>query len=83
MDSPFLQAKLAAIAEGDYAPSFSVRNADKDTRLIAEAAARAGVEADLTAAAGRRFQRAEAQGYGDFDMAASYFASFSPSSAIG
>jgi 3-hydroxyisobutyrate dehydrogenase len=76
LDSPYLQAKLAAITEGDYAPSFTVRNADKDTRLIAEAAARAGVEADLTLAAGVRFRRAEQQGYGDLDMAASYFASF-------
>ncbi|MFD1935660.1 MULTISPECIES: NAD(P)-dependent oxidoreductase [Nonomuraea] len=76
MDSPYLQAKMKAIVGGDYTPSFTVRNAEKDTRLIAEAAARAGVSVDLAEAAGERFRRAESQGHGDDDMAAGYFASF-------
>ncbi|MGW5685186.1 NAD(P)-dependent oxidoreductase [Nonomuraea sp. NPDC003754] len=76
MDNPYLQAKVKAILAGDYTPSFTVRNAEKDTRLIAEAAAGAGVAVDLAEAAGERFRRAEAQGHGDDDMAASYFASF-------
>ncbi|MEU7895081.1 NAD(P)-dependent oxidoreductase [Nonomuraea sp. NPDC049152] len=76
MDNPYLQAKMKAIVGGDYTPSFTVRNAEKDTRLIAEAATRAGVSVDMTEAAGERFRRAEAQGHGDDDMAASYFAGF-------
>lgn len=76
MDSPYLQAKLKAVVEGDYTPSFTVRNAEKDTRLIAEAAAGAGIAVDLTVAAGERFQRAESQGHSDDDMVAGYFASF-------
>ncbi|MEU8136353.1 NAD(P)-dependent oxidoreductase [Streptodolium elevatio] len=76
MDSPYLQAKMAAIRGNDYTPSFTVRNAEKDTRLIADAAARAGISVDLTQAAGARFRRAEARGHGDDDMAASYFAGF-------
>ncbi|MFI0454092.1 NAD(P)-dependent oxidoreductase [Actinomadura sp. 6N118] len=76
MDNPYLQAKLKAILTDDFTPSFAVRNAEKDTRLVAEAAARAGVRLDMTEAAGERFRRALALGHGDEDMAASYFASF-------
>ncbi|MFB9472838.1 NAD(P)-dependent oxidoreductase [Nonomuraea salmonea] len=75
MDSPYFQAKSKAILEGDFAPSFSVRNAEKDTRLIVEAGESAGVRLDVVAASGERFRRAEAQGHGDEDMAATYFAS--------
>ncbi|GAA3447573.1 NAD(P)-dependent oxidoreductase [Planomonospora venezuelensis] len=74
MDSPYLQAKMKAVLGGDYSPSFTVRNAEKDTRLIAEAAAAAGVAVDLAEAAGARLRRAEARGHGDDDMAARYFA---------
>ncbi|MET8867162.1 hypothetical protein ABZW11_29820 [Nonomuraea sp. NPDC004580] len=35
-------AKSKAILEGDFTPSFSVRNAEKDTRLIVEAGESAG-----------------------------------------
>lgn len=76
MDSPYLQAKMKAIIAGDFTPSFTVRNAEKDTRLISEAGAGAGVRVDLVAAAGERFRRAERAGHGEEDMAATYFASF-------
>ncbi|WP_346110631.1 NAD(P)-dependent oxidoreductase [Nonomuraea maheshkhaliensis] len=78
MDSPYFQAKSKAILEGDFAPSFSVRNAEKDTRLITRAGETAGVRLDLVAAAAERFRRAEAAGHGDEDMAATYFAAFDP-----
>ncbi|WP_182909237.1 NAD(P)-dependent oxidoreductase [Microbispora sp. H13382] len=81
MDSPYLQAKMKAVISGDYSPSFTVRNAEKDTRLIAEAAATAGIAVDLAEAAGERFRRAEAQGHGDDDMVAGYFAGFAASPA--
>ncbi|MFG1699312.1 NAD(P)-dependent oxidoreductase [Nonomuraea sp. NPDC049309] len=76
LDSVYFQAKSKAILAGDFAPAFSVRNAEKDTRLIIEAGEAAGVRVDVVAAAGERFRRAEAQGHGDEDMAATYFASF-------
>ncbi|SPL91092.1 3-hydroxyisobutyrate dehydrogenase [[Actinomadura] parvosata subsp. kistnae] len=76
MDSAYFQAKAKAILEGDFTPSFTVRNAEKDTRLIHEAGAAVGVRLDVVAAAGERFRRAEAQGHGEEDMAATYFASF-------
>ncbi|RVX43011.1 3-hydroxyisobutyrate dehydrogenase [Nonomuraea polychroma] len=76
LDNAYFQAKSKAIMEGDFTPSFTVSNAEKDTRLIVEAGESAGVRLDVVAAAGERFRRAEAQGHGDEDMAATYFASF-------
>ncbi|MFE4646747.1 NAD-binding protein, partial [Streptomyces sp. NPDC056730] len=68
--------KSAVIMDGDYTPSFSVATAGKDARLIVEAGESAGVRLDVAAASAERFRRAEAQGHGDDDMAATYFASF-------
>lgn len=76
MDSPYLQAKLKAILGEDFEASFAVRNAEKDTRLIHEAAESGNVRVDMNDAAGERFRRALAQGHGDEDMAATYYASF-------
>ncbi|GLZ15689.1 dehydrogenase [Actinomadura sp. NBRC 104425] len=75
LDSPYLQAKMKSILAGDFAPSFTVANAEKDTRLISEAAAAAGVRVDMNEAAGERFRRAKAKGHADDDMAGAYFAS--------
>lgn len=77
MDSPYLQAKLGSVLADDYTPSFTVRNAEKDTRLITEAAASANVRLDMAEAAGARFRRAIEQGHGELDMSATYRASFS------
>ncbi|MFD9906986.1 NAD(P)-dependent oxidoreductase [Streptomyces sp. NPDC059063] len=74
LDSPFFQAKAAAMLSGDYAASFSVDNAAKDARLVVDAAGAAGVAVDVTAAGLRRFRRAADAGHGDKDMAASYLA---------
>ncbi|MFD0687425.1 NAD(P)-dependent oxidoreductase [Actinomadura fibrosa] len=76
LDSGYLQVKMKAILSEDFEPSFALRNAEKDTRLIHEAAESAKVRLDLNDAANERFRRALAQGHGDEDMAATYFASF-------
>lgn len=76
MDNAYFQSKAKLIMSGDFTPTFTVRNAEKDTRLIAEAGAAHEVRMDLVEAARARFQRAERAGHGDEDMAASYFASF-------
>ncbi|MFE5541557.1 NAD(P)-dependent oxidoreductase [Streptomyces sp. NPDC002181] len=76
MDNPYLQAKMKAVLERDFAPSFTVYGAEKDTGLIAEAADRAGVAVDLARATGARMQRAAAGGHADEDMAAAYYAGF-------
>ncbi|MEV0401420.1 NAD(P)-dependent oxidoreductase [Actinoallomurus sp. NPDC050550] len=77
MNSAMLQQKAAAIVDGDFAPTFTVTNAEKDTRLIGEAARSAGVRMDVIEAARERFRRAALAGHGEEDMAAGYFASFS------
>lgn len=74
MDNPYLQAKMKAVLERDFAPSFTVHSAQKDTALIAEAAGRAGVAVDLARATAARLDRAAARGHGAQDMAAAYFA---------
>ncbi|MCW2568583.1 MAG: mmsB, partial [Mycobacterium sp.] len=55
-----------------FDPSFPLRGAEKDARLILEAAADAGVDMGLTAAAQRHFAAALEQGHGDDDMASVY-----------
>lgn len=76
LDNPYLQLKGAAILDDDYAPSFSITNAEKDARLVVEAAEQSGVRVDVAVAGWRRFQRAADNGHGDKDMAATYHASF-------
>ncbi|RDG38985.1 NAD(P)-dependent oxidoreductase [Streptomyces corynorhini] len=76
LDCGYLHAKSAAILNEDYTPSFSVTTAAKDARLIVAAGAAQGVRLDLASAAAERFRRAEEQGHGEEDMAATYFASF-------
>ncbi|MFE9750085.1 NAD(P)-dependent oxidoreductase [Saccharothrix saharensis] len=76
MDNGYFQLKSAAVLNEDFTPSFTVDNAEKDARLVLDAAERAGVRMDSTAAGHARFARASAQGHGGQDMAAGYFASF-------
>lgn len=77
LDMGYLHAKSALILGGGLAPaSFAVTTAEKDARLIVQAGAAHGVRLDVAAASAERFARAAAQGHGDEDMAAAYFASF-------
>jgi 3-hydroxyisobutyrate dehydrogenase len=76
LDSDYFQAKSRAMLEGDFTPSFTVRNAEKDTELITSAGESAGVRLDVVAAARERFRRAIDTGHGDEDMAATWYASF-------
>ncbi|MGW2400590.1 NAD(P)-dependent oxidoreductase [Kitasatospora sp. NPDC001664] len=79
LDMGYLHAKSALIlGEGLSPASFAVTTAAKDARLIAETGARHGVRLDVAAASAERFERAAAQGHGDEDMAAAYYASFAP-----
>ncbi|MFE9767580.1 NAD(P)-dependent oxidoreductase [Streptomyces sp. NPDC005808] len=77
LDMGYLRAKAGLILEDRLTPAaFAVSTAAKDARLIVEAAERNGVRLDIAAAGAERLARAEAQGHGDEDMAAAYFASF-------
>ena len=80
LDMGYLRAKAGLILNDGLTPaSFAVATAEKDARLIVEAGERYGVRLDVAAAGAERFRRAAAQGHGDEDMAASYFASFGES----
>ncbi|MFC4050106.1 NAD(P)-dependent oxidoreductase [Actinomadura syzygii] len=76
LDSVYLQMKMKAMLAEDFSPSFAVDNAEKNTRLIHDAAEGAGIRVDVNDAAGERFRRVIGQGHGDEDMAATYRASF-------
>ncbi|MCX4450887.1 NAD(P)-dependent oxidoreductase [Streptomyces sp. NBC_01789] len=78
LDAGYLRTKSAAVLDGDLTPSFALSTALKDTRLILDAAGRAGVRLDLTAASAARFERAEADGHGEEDMIATYYAGRAP-----
>ena len=68
-DSPYAQMKGRAMIEGQFAPSFSLRLAHKDLRLIIEAGLEAGASLPVLAAIEEKFDRAERQGRGDQDLA--------------
>ncbi|NEA98351.1 NAD(P)-dependent oxidoreductase [Streptomyces sp. SID13726] len=77
LDMGYLRAKSGMVLEDRLSPAqFAVSTAAKDARLIVEAGERGGVRLDVAAASAERFERAAAQGHGDEDMAAAYFASF-------
>ncbi|MGW1275256.1 NAD(P)-dependent oxidoreductase, partial [Streptomyces sp. NPDC002491] len=77
LDMGYLKAKAALILDERLTPAqFAVATAAKDARLIVEAGRGNGVRLDVAAASAERLERAAAQGHGDEDMAAAYFASF-------
>ncbi|WP_261717537.1 NAD(P)-dependent oxidoreductase [Streptomyces sp. FZ201] len=77
LDMGYLRAKAGLVLEERLSPpQFAVSTAAKDARLIVEAGERGGVRLDVAAAGAARLERAAAQGHGEEDMAAAYFASF-------
>lgn len=77
LDQRYLHAKIDAIRNDKLSPaSFAVDTAEKDSRLIVEAARARGVRLDVAEAASERLRRANEKGYSDKDMAATYYASF-------
>nr|WP_137990828.1 NAD(P)-dependent oxidoreductase [Streptomyces vilmorinianum] len=82
LDMGYLRLKAGLVLDGRTSPaSFAVATAAKDARLIVEAARQHGIRLDVAAAGAERLARAAAQGHGDEDMAAAYFASFEESSS--
>jgi 3-hydroxyisobutyrate dehydrogenase len=77
LDMGYLRAKSGLVLDDRLSPpQFAVTTAAKDARLIVEAGERNGVRLDVAAASAERLERAAAQGHGDEDMVAAYFASF-------
>ncbi|MFL6160660.1 MAG: NAD(P)-dependent oxidoreductase [Jatrophihabitantaceae bacterium] len=74
VDSPYVQLKGAGMLAADWAPSFGLRNADKDAELILRAARRAGVRMAITEAVHDYFGRALDAGHGERDLSAIFLA---------
>lgn len=73
VDCGYAHAKGELMIEESFEPpAFPLRLADKDARLVLEAAAGAGLELPLAEAVRRQFARAVDAGHGDEDMAAVY-----------
>jgi 3-hydroxyisobutyrate dehydrogenase len=66
LDSPYAQLKGRAMIDRSFPPSFPLRHAHKDLRLILEAAG----PLPVLAAVEQTFARAEESGHGEEDMAA-------------
>jgi 3-hydroxyisobutyrate dehydrogenase len=77
VDAPYMHIKGQAIIAGQFAPSFAVDGAVKDTGLIAAAMRESGTDATLMEAVGSQYRKASDAGYGSEDMAA-VFRAFRP-----
>ncbi|MGH9076723.1 MAG: NAD(P)-dependent oxidoreductase [Acidimicrobiales bacterium] len=69
-DSPYAQVKGAAMARGDYTPSFGVDGLVKDIDLMVAAAAGTGCSTYLLEAVRALYARASEGGHGSDDIAA-------------
>lgn len=67
---PIVGAKRANIESGDFAPSFKLRHAEKDLRLVTEAAAARGRELKQAHANRAWFDEAAERGAADLDFSA-------------
>src|SRR5216683_4986333 len=67
---PVVRGKRANIESGHYPPAFKLRHADKDLRLVVEAAAVVGRDLRLSAAAKAWLDAAVEGGAGDLDYSA-------------
>ena len=74
VDAPYLHVKGEAILAGQFAPSFAVGGAVKDTGLIAAAMRETGTDATLMDAVGAQYRKAAESGHGEEDMAAIFYA---------
>ena len=74
LDLPYLQMKGKAIIERNFEPSFKLKLATKDARLIEEATRRRELDLPLISLIHERF-RSGAEEHGEEDMIATYLTS--------
>jgi 3-hydroxyisobutyrate dehydrogenase len=74
LDLPYLQSKGQAMIRREFEPAFKLALAAKDARLVAEAAAAAGLDLPLPQTIAERLGGAVAE-HGDEDMSATYWSS--------
>jgi 3-hydroxyisobutyrate dehydrogenase len=72
LDLPYFRMKAKLMLEDDFAPSFPVRLAAKDARLILEAAERNGADLPLARAVRERLVESAEAGLAEKDLAATY-----------
>jgi 3-hydroxyisobutyrate dehydrogenase len=76
LDLPYARLKGPAMIKHSFDdPAFKLALARKDAELILEAASRYGLELPIMESVTDRMRRAEADGHGDEDMAATYWVS--------
>ncbi len=75
LDTGYAQLKGKAMIERSFPPAFPLRHAEKDLRLIEEAAGRHELDVPLVAAIAERFAQGVAAGNGDLDMSATFLTS--------
>lgn len=80
VDAPYLHVKGQTIITRQFAPSFAVDGAVKDTGLIADAMRESGTDPTLIEAVRGQYRKASDAGYGEQDMAA-VFRAFRPQDA--
>lgn len=74
LDLPYLRMKAKAIAERDFAPSFSLRLAAKDAALVQESASRRDLDLPVLGAIMRRLNDGVAE-HGEEDVSATFLTS--------
>ncbi len=75
LDLPYARMKGREMIEKQFDnPAFRLALSRKDADLVMDAAQSEGLELPVLAAVGERLRRAEADGHGDEDMAATYWA---------
>jgi 3-hydroxyisobutyrate dehydrogenase len=74
LDSPYARMKAKAMIEGDFAPTFALKLASKDAKLVRDSARERGLELPVLEAIGERMQQAVAE-HGDEDLSATYLSS--------
>jgi 3-hydroxyisobutyrate dehydrogenase len=76
LDLPYARLKGAAMMKHSFEdPAFKLALSRKDAELVLEAASRHGLELPILDAVADRLRRAEADGHGNEDMAATYWVS--------
>lgn len=79
LNMPYAHVKGRAMVEEVFEPAFALRLAEKDLRLILEAAAERDLRMPVTETSARQYQRAGELGHSEDDLAAVYYAVREPS----
>jgi 3-hydroxyisobutyrate dehydrogenase len=74
LDLPYLRVKGIAMIKRDFEPTFALRLASKDARLVQESAERRALDLPVLRAISERMQQAVAE-HGDEDLSATYLTS--------